>query len=125
MLNDLLATLAFGLLVGAWTLRRRRSLHVPLALAGLALDLALVVYLEVSRSVVEKTMTEDFSALRWVHIWTSTLAVLLYLPTLWYGFRLLRGDESVRPRHKRFAVAALLLRTVGFACMWGVEAASP
>src|SRR5262245_20087964 len=124
-MNDALATLAFVLLVAGWTQRRSRARHVPLVLAGIALDLALVVWLELSRGVVEKTMTEHFSVLRWVHIWSSTLAVVAYLPPLWLGFRLLRGpaDAPLRSRHAAFAMTALILRAIGFACMWGVEAA--
>lgn len=125
-MNDALATVAFLLIVAGWTQRRRRSRHVPLVLAGIGLDLALVVWLELSRGVVEKTMHDDFSMLRWVHIWSSTLAVVLYLPTLWYGFRMLRGadDPAVRRRHALVATLALVARTIGFACMWGVEAAA-
>ncbi len=123
-MNDALATVAFLLIVAGWTQRRNRGRHVPLVLAGIGLDLALVVWLELSRGVVEKTMTDDFSMLRWVHIWSSTLAVVLYLPTLWFGFRMLRGaaDAAVRKRHAVVATLALVARTIGFVCMWGVEA---
>lgn len=125
-MNDVLATLAYLLLVAGWTQRRRRRRHVPLVLAGIGLDLALVVWLELSRGVVEKTMHDQFSVLRWVHIWSSTLAVVLYLPALWYGLRMLRSaaaDADLRRRHALVATLALAARTVGFACMWGVEAA--
>jgi hypothetical protein len=124
-MNDALASLAFVLLVAGWTQRRRRGRHVPLVLAGIAIDLALVVWLELSRGVVEKTMTEHFSVLRWAHIWSSTLAVVAYVPTLWLGFRMLRnsGDAALRGRHAKVAMTALVLRAIGFACMWGVEAA--
>lgn len=124
-MNDALATLAFVLLVAGWTQRKNRARHVPLVLAGIALDLALVVWLELSRGVVEKTITEQFSVLRWVHIWSSTLAVVAYLPTLWLGFRLIKapGDAVLRSRHAAVAITALILRAIGFVCMWGVEAA--
>ena len=92
VINDLLATVAFVLIVAGWTQRRRRERHVPLVLSGIGLDLALVVWLEVSRGVVEEVAgTREhvpFPTLRWVHIATSTLAVVLYLPTMWFGFRL-------------------------------------
>ena len=123
-MNDALASLAFLLLVLGWTQRRNRARHVPLVLAGIALDLALVVYLELDRGVVEKTMTDHFSVLRWVHIWSSTLAVVAYFPTLWFGFRMLKtpADAVLRSRHAAVAMTALVLRTIGFFCMWGVEA---
>ena len=124
-MNDVLASLAFLLLVAGWTQRRNRARHVPLVLAGIALDLALVVWLELSRGVVEKTISEHFSVLRWVHIWSSTLAVVAYFPTLWLGFRMLRtpADAVLRSRHAAAAMTALILRAIGFVCMWGVEAA--
>jgi uncharacterized membrane protein YozB (DUF420 family) len=124
-LNDVLATVAFVLLVAGWTQRRHRNRHVPLVLAGIGLDLVLVVWLELSRSVVEKTMHDHFSTIRWVHIASSTLAVVLYIPTLWLGFKMMRdsADPALRTRHLVVAMAALILRTVGFVCMWGVEAA--
>ena len=129
MLNDLLATVAFLLIVAGWTQRRRRERHVPLVLAGIGLDLALVVWLEVTMRVVQRVAGTDahqpYPMVRWVHIASSTVAVALYFPTLWYGFRMLRGpaDSGVRKRHAVFATLALVLRTVGFLCMWGVEAA--
>ena len=123
-MNDALATLAWLLLVAGYAARRNRRVHVPLVLAGIALDLALVLHLEVSRHVIEKTVHEQFSAMRWAHIATSSAAVVLYVPTLVFGFRLLRGgDAAVRRRHAAFAVSALAMRTVGFICMWAVESA--
>jgi uncharacterized membrane protein YozB (DUF420 family) len=125
LVNDLLATVAWLALVAGWTQRRVRGRHVPLVLFGIGLDLALVVHLEISRSVVEKTMTDHLPAVRWLHIATSAAAVVLYLPTLWLGFRMLRDarDPALRRRHRMVANAALVLRTLGFLFMWGVEAA--
>jgi uncharacterized membrane protein YozB (DUF420 family) len=127
-MNDALATLAFVLLALGWTQRRNRARHVPLVLSGIGLDLALVVWLELSRGVVEKVAGsashEPFSPIRWAHITSSTLAVVAYLPTLWLGFRMLRRSEdaALRRRHAAVAMTALVLRTIGFLCMWGVEA---
>jgi uncharacterized membrane protein YozB (DUF420 family) len=127
-LNNLLATVAFILIVAGWTQRRRRERHVPLVLSGIGLDLALVVWLEVSRGVVEAVagaaQHAPYTPVRWVHIVSSTLAVVLYIPTLRYGFQLMKGgDAAVRKRHAVVATLALVARTIGFVCMWGVEAA--
>jgi uncharacterized membrane protein YozB (DUF420 family) len=129
MLNDILATVAFALIVAGWTQRRNRARHVPLVLGGIAIDLGLVVFLEVTRGVVVKVAGASphvpFPTVRWVHIASSTAAVVLYLPTLWYGFRMVRGatDAATRKRHAVVATLALVMRTIGFICMWGVEAA--
>ena len=118
----LLAAVAWLLLVAGWTARRRRRLHLSLVVPGILLDLAMVVALELERSVIEKTVSEPFTLPQQVHIGASLLAVLLYFPTVWLGLRLLFGrpDPRVRVRHRRFAVTALVLRTVGFAFMWSL-----
>jgi hypothetical protein len=128
VIDDILATLAFGLIALGWTQRRRRSRHVPLVLAGIGLDLALVVYLEATMQVVQRVAGTvehlPYPTVRWAHIASSTLAVVLYLPTMWFGFRMLRGatDAATKKRHAVFATLALLSRTIGFLCMWAVEA---
>ena len=125
-----LASLAFLLLVAGWTQRKRTSRHVPLVLSGMALDLALVVVLEVTRSVVEEVAGakshEPFSAMRQWHIATSSLAVVLYVPTFVCGRRLWRrtewpspaAREAARKTHAAFATSALALRAAGFVFMW-------
>jgi uncharacterized protein (TIGR03382 family) len=114
------ATLAFVLLVVGWTQRRRRGAHVPLVLLGIGIDLVVVVALEVQRDVVAATVGESHGVLQSIHIGASAFAVLLYLPTLVLGVLLLRGRVRVRAAHGLVAVLALLLRAVGFACMWAV-----
>lgn len=118
------ATVAFVLLLLGWLQRRRRRTHVTLVLGGISIDLAIVVILELQRDVVAMSLRESFGVLQAVHIGASALAVVLYLPTLVLGFRLLRataeGAARLRHKHARVAVAALLLRAVGFVCMWTV-----
>ena len=122
MVYRILATLAFGLLVVGWTQRRTRRRHVPLVLGGIGLDLALVVMLEIGLGVIGKAFHDEWSVLQLLHIGSSSLAVLLYLPTLGLGFSLLRGKGGLRARtlHLRVATAALAARTMGFLCMWTV-----
>ncbi len=122
MLYPLLATLAWLLLIAGWTARRRRRAHVPLVLAGIGVDLAIVLLLEFQRSVVAGALEAEWTAFQITHIVASALAVVLYLPTLFLGFRLLRGKPGpkTRRRHRNVAVAALALRTVGFVCMWSI-----
>ena len=118
-----LATLAWSLLALGWTQRARRRVHVPLVLGGIAVDLTIVALLEFNRGVVGMAFTGTWSLVEVAHIGFSSLAVLLYLPTLVLGFRLLRdlGNVGLRTAHRRVATAALVSRTVGFACMWFVQ----
>jgi hypothetical protein len=98
----------------------------------MAVDLGLVLWLEFTRSVIERTLGDSsiadprpYDVTATIHIASSTAAVVLYIPTIWLGAKLAWGRRElltplVRTWHKRCAVTALLLRTVGFAFMWTV-----
>ena len=122
MLYKWIATLAFALIALGWTQRRRRQRHVPLVVAGIALDLGLVLALEFGRDVIGLTFTKEYSWMQWTHIGVSVVAVLLYVPVIVLGVRLLRGTVRARGRaaHRGLAHAALVARAVGFAFMWSV-----
>ena len=122
MVYKALATLAFALLVAALFTHRNRKLHVPLAISGMALDLALVLILEFSRGVIVMTVEKDWSWTQWTHIGSSTLAVLMYFPVMWYGIQILRGaaGKKARSAHKHSAHLAITLRAIGFGFMWFV-----
>lgn len=132
---DAVATVGWVLLVIGWWFRRNRRLHLGFVLPGMAVDLGLVVFLELTRSVIERTAGMDrsmtnaaladvrpYGTLETIHIATSTAAVVLYIPTIWLGAKLAWGTagSGVRTWHKRCAIGALALRTVGFAFMWSV-----
>jgi uncharacterized membrane protein YozB (DUF420 family) len=119
----ILATVGFLLIAAGWTQRRDRKRHVPLVLAGMGVDLSLVAVLEFTRDVIGLTFSGRYAPIEIVHIATSAAAVVLYLPVLWFGFRLLRnlGDARLRKLHAAFAVSALTLRTIGFVCMFWVR----
>lgn len=122
ILHDLIATAGWACLVVGWWHRRDRRRHLSWVLPGMALDLGLVLWLEFTRSVIERTVNEHYGPLQQIHIGTSTAAVVLYIPTIVLGARLAlgKGGPATRVWHKRCAVPALVLRTVGFAFMWSV-----
>ena len=117
-----LATIAFVLIFVGSAQYKRRAVHVPLVLAGILLDLTLVLILEFQRDVIGMTISTDWSWMQWTHIGSSTLATLLYFPVTWLGVAILRGKvtRTTRSNHKRLAIAALVCRTVGFGFMWTV-----
>ena len=119
----ILATLAYALLFVGWTQRRTRSRHVPLALAGIGADFALVLVLEFQRDVIGMTFEQDYSPVEVVHIATSAAAVLVYIPTLVLGFRLMKrpADAKLRRLHAGVALTAFVLRSIGFVCMFWVR----
>ena len=121
---DAVATIGWLLLVLGWWFRRDRARHLTFVIPGMAVDLALVLWLEFTRSVIERTVDTQhhYSLLERIHIGTSTAAVVLYIPTIWLGILLIRrrGGPAVRAWPQRCAIPALVLRTIGFAFMWAV-----
>ncbi len=117
---ELIATLAFVLIFVGAGLCRRRWVHVPLVSLGIVIDLTMVVILEFQRDVIGQVIGETFHWMSLVHIGSSSLAVLAYLPTIWFGVAILRGGatKATWKRHKSVAIVALVLRTIGFAFMW-------
>ena len=123
-----LASFAWCLLAVGVLLRNHRAHHVTLMIAGIALDFTLVIYLQFTRHAVQKALAFDLALLQQTHIACSTVAVLLYLPTLYFGTKLLRAKSSVnkadfgilRARHLRFAVSAFIARTLGLAFMFSL-----
>lgn len=117
-----IASIAWALLLTGYAFRRTRSLHVPLVLGGIFLDISLVAYLEWSRGAIEKAVSFDMNGLQQVHIAMSTVALVLYFPVLGLGMRLFGDSEnySLRDLHKRVALTALIFRTLGFIFMFSM-----
>ena len=115
-----IATVAWGLLVIGYLFRKQRQLHVTLMLSGIAVDLSLVLFLEITRDAVQTALGSDVSLLEYVHIAASTGAVICYIPTLYFGWKLLGGEIKYRKAHVRVAVIALALRTIGFIFMFSM-----
>lgn len=113
---------AWGLMVLGFLLRRHRRFHVPLMCSVIALDVALVLYLQFDRDAVQKAMEFTLDLSKQAHIVFSTAALILYLPVAFSGYRLLRGEDSPtrRGRHRWLAYSCLILRTLGFAFMFSM-----
>jgi uncharacterized protein (TIGR03382 family) len=120
--ENVLAALAWVLLVLGWLAHRRRRLHLSLVVPAILTDLGLVVALEVGRDVIARTVEEPHTLPQQVHILSSLAAVLLYVPVVALGLVLVFGRAGPAPRrwHRRTALAALAARTVGFVFMWAM-----
>lgn len=114
------AAFAWLCLVVGYFNRRHRARHITLMLAGIFIDIALVLYLQVTREAIQKALRFDLAILNQLHIACSTAALILYFPILYFGFRLMKGDMSVRGTHQRIGTIALLFRTLGFTFMFSL-----
>jgi hypothetical protein len=119
MLYPALATLAFALLVAGFALRARgRGRHAALMSAGMALDLGLVLTLELTKNAFGTVVGGGLSPAQAVHVGASSLALLLYFPVFALGWvRLFHpsgANLALRAWHRRLGYVALAFRTVGF-----------
>ena len=117
-----LASLAFGLLLLGYGMRKRRKPHAALMSAGMLLDLLLVLTLEFTKGAIATAMDDELTSWQMAHVATSTAAVLLYFPVGALGLlRLLnKGSASERSWHVRLGTLALAFRTLGYFFMFSM-----
>ena len=92
------------------SLRKKRRVHPPFMITCFVTDLALVLYLEFSRGAVETTVGRMTTELA-IHVALATVSLMLYVFLIMTGRKVLKGDDSIKPRHFRLAIAFLFVRT--------------
>jgi len=92
--------------------RRRKSIHVPAMLSAFAIDLGMVVYLEVRRGVIESIPHREVTPLLIFHIVISVIVLVLYSTQAVTGFKRIRGDRG--RSHRLIPWALLPLRMLNF-----------
>ncbi|RME36448.1 MAG: hypothetical protein D6788_11565 [Planctomycetota bacterium] len=96
------------ILVVGYCNRRRRSVHVPLMISALVIDLSMVLYLEITRAVVETIPKRPLTPLLIVHIILSVIVLVLY------GVQVVTGRKKWKHRpsilHGKVALWFLGLR---------------
>ena len=120
-LTMLIATLAWICLTAGLIQRKDRSAHVRYVNIGIFLDIALVLYLQLTREAVQTALGFSLPMFEQVHIVFSTLALFLYFPVLYLGFGLLKGSNPVKRKwHIRLALTSYVCRTFGFLFMFSM-----
>ncbi len=104
----LLSVFVCVLLVVGVLKRRKPRVHIPLMVSAFLIDLAMVVYLEVRRGVVESIPGREMTFLLIFHIFLSTVVLILYGVQIFTGLKNARGNR--RPWHRKAAVAFLITR---------------
>lgn len=118
-----LATFSFLLLVQGLYWRRNQDLHVFFMNCGIAIDLALVLVLELQRSAIDTAVTFELNPWQQAHIAFSSLAVVFYFPTIYLGWqRRVRPSVGAKVRywHIRMGCTAFVLRTIGYFLMFSL-----
>jgi hypothetical protein len=107
--------LIYGLLIAGLTVRKKRQLHVKIMGSMILWELLLVAQIELSRGAVAKAeQVQKIPALLTFHISMALSSVILYFCLIYFGKRLLKGDNSVRPVHKRLGWLCTTTRSLTF-----------
>ena len=112
------ATFSYILLCLGVAFRRTPAIHSRLMMTGAAIDVLLVLVLEVQRSAIATSMGGKLNPFQMAHIAFSLLAVLLYGPAIFFGKKFM--NEGGKPTHRTLGRAAFLLRTLGFLFMFSM-----
>lgn len=103
----------YSLMVYGITKRKNRKIHVPVMTTVLIWDVLLILQIELGREAVAKASKAVTNPMLLnIHITFAVLSVLFYILLVFTGRKLLRGEQSIRPRHRLFGWTALALRTL-------------
>ncbi len=114
------ASFAYALICLGLVYRRQRKVHALLMNSGIVLDLSLVLILEIARDAVNTAIGMSLGPLQQAHIYSSAIAVVLYIPAFVLGWRALlyKLGPSGISWHRRLALTAFGFRSIGFALMF-------
>ena len=103
----------YSLMIFGIMKRKNRKIHVPVMSAVLILDVLLILQIELGRSAVEKAAKVIVNPIILnVHVTFAILSVVCYVLLVITGRKLLKGEVTIRPRHRVFGWTAFALRTL-------------
>lgn len=97
--------------------RRNRRLHIKLMASSMIWDVLLILQIELTRSAIVKaseSMIGSKSLILNIHVAMAIACVILYGFMVESGRKILRGEKSVRGRHRLQGISILVLRTLVF-----------
>jgi len=85
-------------------------------------DILLILQIELTRGAIvkaSKAVTNEMMLN--IHVSIAVSTVILYLLMIYTGRKLIKGDQSIRPRHKALGWTTLVMRTLTFiTSFWAV-----
>lgn len=94
-------------------LRHRRKLHIRLMASAFVLDLALVLYIELTRHAVEK-VARGVRPLVLFHATVSLAVLACYVTMIVLGRRVMHGQSTSKSMHRNLGMAFVVLRTTNY-----------
>lgn len=109
MILKLISIAVVALLVYGILQRSRPKIHIPVMLTAFVVDVALVLYIELTRDATGQALGwGDLPAMMQVHIFLSTMTVVLYLVQIVSGVIRYRGGAA--PYHLYTGIAFMVFR---------------
>jgi hypothetical protein len=117
-----IASLSYFLMVSGLIYRQERMVHVRLMTAAIAIDVLLVLTLEITKSAVETAASLKLIWPQQMHIGFSLLAVLFYIPVVYLGRKRFLGKATTtqKNRHLKMGITAFVFRTIGYIFMFSM-----
>ena len=94
--------------------RKRTSVHYPIMLTAFALDIGMVLYIEIKRHAVKQVIDMTPGPLLWFHIVVSTVVLLLYFVQFYFGWRLKSGKSTSKALHRNTGITFCVLRMINY-----------
>ena len=110
---NILSTLVLLIIAGGIIKRRTARIHYPLMLTAFALDIGMVLYIELAREAV-KTATSGPPPLLMFHIVISCLVIICYLVQFYLGWRLISGRSTSSRSHLITGILFCILRLTNY-----------
>jgi hypothetical protein len=98
---------------GLYMRRHSPIWHIRLMTTAFLVDLALVIYIEVSRHAVEKVI-HHVRPLVYFHVAVSLGVLINYVAMIYLGRRVLNGNRASRSTHRNLGIAFVLLRGTNY-----------
>lgn len=113
MLLKLLSFVVCLIILAGLYYRRNRRLHARLMMSAFIIDMALVLYIELTRKAVETAIgpMHPFVAF---HVIVSVVVVVLYLVQIYLGFKMMRKPACSPKLHGRIGMVFVVLRLANF-----------
>jgi hypothetical protein len=109
----LLSAFVLCLVIGGVMTRKTPAFHLRFMVSAFLLDLALVIYIEVTRHAVEKVATQT-GLLLWFHAAVSLLVLAAYVGQIGLARRMLAGFVASRRIHITLGITFCALRLLNY-----------
>lgn len=114
-----ISTLVLALIFLGWKVRHRAKLHITIMATAFLIDLALLLYIELSRHAIahvsKSVITAQSDTLLYFHVTVSTLTLVLYIVQISSGVKLFKGWVPSSKFHQRTAMAFVACRLLNYA----------